>query len=86
MPLLAATLGRIRDDPDCFYNGKLAKDIVKEINAAGGIIKLKDMKKYRVKVKKTLVGSLGEYKWYSTPPPGSGAVLGLILNILKGSY
>jgi len=31
MPKLANTLERIRDEPDGFYNGELAKDIVQDI-------------------------------------------------------
>ncbi|KAK3728893.1 hypothetical protein QZH41_010184 [Actinostola sp. cb2023] len=84
MPKLARTLERISDDPEDFYSGELAKEIVSEVEAAGGIITLQDMKNYEVKIRKTLVSTLGEYKWYSAAPPGSGAVMGLILNILKG--
>lgn len=84
MPKLARTLERIRDNPEDFYTGELAKDIVKEITEAGGLITLDDLKNYKVKIKNTLVGTLGDYHWYSMPPPGSGCVMGLILNILKG--
>jgi len=84
LPKLQRTLERIRDDPNDFYEGKLAHDIVKEIRESGGIIRQKDMRNYKVKIKKSLVGTLGEYNWHSTPPPSSGAVMGLILNILKG--
>ncbi|XP_020894577.1 glutathione hydrolase 1 proenzyme isoform X2 [Exaiptasia diaphana] len=84
MPKLARTLERISENPEDFYTGELAKDIVSEIKEAGGLITLDDMKNYTVKIRKTLVGTLGDYHWYSMPPPGSGSVLGLILNILKG--
>ena len=84
MPKFARTLEKIRNDPESFYTGKLAKDIVKEVQDRGGIITTEDLKNYKVKVKKPLSGKMFGYKWYSTPPPGSGAVLNLILNILKG--
>lgn len=84
MPKLAKTLERIRDKPDDFYNGKLAEEIVKDVKEGGGIFTLNDLKSYRAKFKTPIKGTLGEYNWYSTPPPGSGAVLSLILNILKG--
>lgn len=84
MPKFAKTLERIRDHPEGFYSGELAKDIVKDIQERGGIITLDDLKNYRVKFRRPMNGSLGNYSWYSTPPPGSGVVLSFILNILKG--
>ena len=84
MPKFAKTLERIRDNPDDFYYGELAKDIVQDVKDRDGIFTLNDLKNYKVKFKRPLSGTLGEYTWYSTPPPGSGAVLSLILNILKG--
>ena len=85
MPKFARTLERIRDDPDSFYNGSLAQDIVKDIQDGGGIITLEDMKNYRTKVRTPLSATMGNYTWYTNPPPGSGAVLSLILNILTGT-
>ena len=84
MPKFAKTLERIRDNPDDFYYGELAKDIVKDVKEGGGIFTLDDLRNYKVKFKTPLSGTLGDNTWYSTPPPGSGAVLSLILNILKG--
>lgn len=86
MPKLAKTLERIRDKPDGFYNGELAKDIVQDIQDGGGIFTLDDLKNYKVKFRSPMNGTLGNYSWYSTPPPGSGVVLSFILNILKGEY
>ncbi|KAK3735589.1 hypothetical protein QZH41_003619 [Actinostola sp. cb2023] len=54
LPKLQRTLERIRDDPNDFYEGKLAHDIVKEIRESGGIIRQKDMRNYKVKIKKSL--------------------------------
>ena len=85
MPKFAKTLERIRDAPDSFYTGSLARDIARDIQDGGGIITEQDLKNYRVKRKRPLSGTMGDYNWYSTPPPGSGAVLSLILNILKGA-
>jgi len=84
MPKLAKTLERIRDDPEDFYNGELAKDILQDIKDGGGIFTLDDLKNYKVKFRRPMNGTLGNYSWYSTPPPGSGVVLSFILNILKG--
>ncbi|XP_078361850.1 glutathione hydrolase 1 proenzyme-like [Oculina patagonica] len=84
LPNFARTLEIIRDDPDSFYTGELAKDIVKDIQDHGGIITLDDLKNYKVKIRTPLQAKMGDYTWYTNPPPGSGAVLSLILNILKG--
>ncbi|PFX23881.1 Gamma-glutamyltranspeptidase 1 [Stylophora pistillata] len=84
MPKFARTLERIRDNPEDFYFGELAKDVVQDVKDGGGIFTLNDLKNYKVKFKKPMKGVFGEYSWYSTPPPGSGVVLSFILNILKG--
>lgn len=86
LPKLARTLETIRDDPESFYTGDLAKEIVKDIQDNGGIITLEDLKNYKAKVRTPLQATMGDYTWYTNPPPGSGAVLSLILNILKGNY
>ena len=85
MPKFARTLERIRDNPEDFYYGELAKDVVKDVKDGGGIITLDDLKNYKVKFRNPINGKVGEYSWYSTPPPGSGVVLSFILNILKGT-
>lgn len=84
MPKFARTLERIRDNPEDFYFGELARDIVQDIKDGGGIFTREDLKNYKVKFRKPMEGKFGEYSWYSTPPPGSGVVLSFILNILKG--
>ena len=84
MTTYAKTLERIRDNPEDFYYGELAKDIVQDSQDGGGIFTLDDLKNYKAKFRQPLKGTMGNYSWYSTPPPGSGVVLSLILNILKG--
>ena len=86
MPKFARTLETIRDNPESFYSGELAKDIVKDVQENGGIITLEDLENYNVKVRTPVTAEMGEYTWYTNPPPGSGAVISLILNILKGNY
>ena len=86
MPKFATTLEIVRDKPESFYTGELAEDIVKDVQENGGIITLEDMKAYDVVVREPLTAKMGDYTWYTNPPPGSGAVLSLILNILKGNH
>lgn len=84
MPKLAKTLERIRDDPKSFYTGDLAQDIVQDIRDGGGIITLEDLKNYQTVIRTPLTVKMGDYTLYTNPPPGSGAVLSLIMNIVKG--
>lgn len=84
-PQLAATLTKIQQDPNSFYNGSLAKDIAKDIQEAGGIITEEDLKNYKAVTSKAAIkNKLRDLTWYTVPPPSGGAVVTLILNILKG--
>ena len=51
---------------------------------AGGIITSSDLENYEVTEREPLVVPLAGLDFYLPPPPGSGAVLALILNILEG--
>ncbi|XP_005105286.1 glutathione hydrolase 1 proenzyme isoform X2 [Aplysia californica] len=85
LPELARTFRTIADDPFSFYNGSLAADIVSDITDEGGIITEEDLANYSLTPSAPTNMSLpGGYQVYSTPPPGSGLVLGYILGILSG--
>ncbi len=45
-PALATTLQRIADDPESFYNGSLARDLVSQ---TGGVLTEEDFRNYRVR-------------------------------------
>ena len=81
----AATLKVIRDHPESFYKGILAKNIVRDMRAINGSVTLDDLKSYKAVEREALKTDLGDLTMYLTPPPASGAVLGLVLNILKGT-
>ncbi|KAJ8285805.1 hypothetical protein GJAV_G00031130 [Gymnothorax javanicus] len=85
-PKLADTLQRIAEEgPDILYSGKMAHRIVEEIQAAGGIITLKDMAGYEPLLNENpLKLSIGEYTVFVPDAPSSGPVLALILNIVDG--
>jgi gamma-glutamyltranspeptidase/glutathione hydrolase len=84
-PELARTLKRIAADPDDFYHGKLAAELVDEIKKGGGILTLDDLAQYEVKERTPLTGHFHDYTVLAAPPPSSGGVVLLTaLNILEG--
>ena len=72
--------------PESFYNGTLASDIAEDIKRAKGIVTKDDLSNYTSISREPFKVELSGMKMYLTPPPTSGAVLALILNILKGVY
>ena len=84
------TLEKIRDDPESFYNGPLAKMISQDIRIRipdkerKGQVTEQDLRDYQTVTREPLESKVAGMKMLLTPPPTSGAVLGLILNILKG--
>lgn len=80
----ATTLEKVRDDPDSFYIGVLAKEIVSDIARVRGKVTYTDLKYYYPIPRNPYQREFMDMKMYLTPPPTSGAVLGLILNILRG--
>ena len=88
-PELAATLRRIaKNGPDEFYRGRTAHDIVSEMQNAGGLITLGDLKHYAPKIREPLTTAyaIDGHKWdiITSPPPSSGGVAMIeALNILQ---
>ncbi len=83
-PELAKTLKRIAADPDDFYHGKLAQELVADLKKGGGLITLDDLAQYKVEERTPVIGSFHNYMVISAPPPSSGGtVLLSALNILE---
>lgn len=57
-----------------FYKGWIAKAIVKESWRLGGLLSLRDFKKYNVKKRVPVMGTYKGKKVYSMNPPSSGGV------------
>jgi gamma-glutamyltranspeptidase/glutathione hydrolase len=84
-PVLARTLERIAADPDDFYHGKMARELVADLKKGGALITLEDLAHYNVVERKPIVGTFHNYTIISAPPPSSGGlVLVSALNILEG--
>lgn len=84
-PDLAWTLGEIqKGGAKAFYTGEIARRIVADMKANGGIITMEDLAAYQPVERDPLVGTYRGYTIY-TPPPASagGATLLNMLNILE---
>ncbi|CAG9773821.1 unnamed protein product [Ceutorhynchus assimilis] len=68
-----------------FYNGTLANMFVEDIQAEKGLITLEDLAKYNAEwINPMSMQFNGQDTLYSSPPPGSGAILTFIMGILDG--
>lgn len=84
-PDLAWTLGEIqKGGARAFYTGEIARRIVADMKANGGLITLEDLAAYQPVERDPLIGTYRGYTIY-TPPPASagGATLLNMLNILE---
>ena len=71
-------------DPDAFYEGAIAKKIVKEMERNGGLITAEDLKSYIVAERLPVEGTYKDYKVVSMPPSSSGGIhLIQMLNMLE---
>ncbi|MGD0682874.1 MAG: gamma-glutamyltransferase [Terracidiphilus sp.] len=84
-PELARTLRRIAADPEDFYHGKMARELVADLSKGGALLTLADLAAYNVVERTPIVGSFHDYTVISAPPPSSGGIVLLsTLNILEG--
>jgi gamma-glutamyltranspeptidase/glutathione hydrolase len=84
-PELARTLRRIAADPEDFYRGKMARELVADLRKGGGLLTLEDLAGYTVIERAPIVGSFHNFTVISAPPPSSGGIVLLsTLNILEG--
>lgn len=83
---LASTLELIvKQGPDAFYKGPIAKAVEQASKANGGILTAKDFANYKVTEGSPLTCSYRGYVLISSPPPSSGGTtICEILNILEG--
>ena len=83
-PLLARTLRRIAANPDDFYHGRMADELVSDLKRGGALLTTEDLARYTVAERRPVVGTFHTYTIISAPPPSSGGVVLLsALNILE---
>ena len=69
---LARTLERIAADPDSFYTGQIARQIIAQMDESGGLITLSDLANYTAKWRTPLESQWRGYTLLTAPPPSSG--------------
>ena len=83
-PLLAATLERIAADPEDFYHGAMARELVGDLKKGGALLTLDDLAQYNVVEREPVVGTFHNFTVISAPPPSSGGIVLIsALNILE---
>ncbi|KAL5756527.1 hypothetical protein ACOSQ2_021273 [Xanthoceras sorbifolium] len=66
-----------------FYNGSVGFNLVKDVQKAGGILTLKDLQRYEVKMREPISSNVMGLNVIGVPPPSAGgASMILMLNIL----
>ncbi|PIA56901.1 hypothetical protein AQUCO_00700925v1, partial [Aquilegia coerulea] len=82
---LAQTLRTIiKYGPQAFYNGSIGTNLIKDVQKVGGILTMKDLESYQIKLKKPIFEKVLGHQILGMPPPSSGgAGMTLILNILS---
>jgi gamma-glutamyltranspeptidase/glutathione hydrolase len=84
-PELARTLTRIAADPDDFYRGKMAHELIDELHKSGALLTLDDLAQYNAVERTPVTGAFHNYTVISAPPPSSGGIVLIgALNILSG--
>jgi gamma-glutamyltranspeptidase/glutathione hydrolase len=83
-PLLTATLERIAANPDDFYHGAMARQLIADLTKGGALLTLDDLAQYNVVEREPVVGTFHNFTVISAPPPSSGGIVLIsALNILE---
>ena len=71
---LALTLERIAADPEDFYRGRIAQQLVAQMQSVGGLINARDLRDYTAVWREPLIAPWRGHLILSTPPPSSGGI------------
>ncbi|KAH7956182.1 hypothetical protein HPB52_006692 [Rhipicephalus sanguineus] len=84
LPLVGDVLRRIAHDPYTLYTGALGQEMAADFHRDGGYITWTDLQKYRAHFVDALRAEIGDNKVvYTAAFPGSGAIVGAILERFK---
>lgn len=85
LPDLASTLRTIAEQgADGFYQGKIADQLVAQMQRGNGLITKEDLASYQAKLRKPIRGTYREYELFGPPPPSSGGVCVVeVMNMLE---
>ncbi|XP_046901665.1 glutathione hydrolase 5 proenzyme isoform X2 [Hypomesus transpacificus] len=84
-PKMAETMETVaQQGADVFYTGSIGRDLIHDIKASGGTLTMEDLRLFKVREEHAWTIPLGDYQMHIPPPPAGGALLALILNIMKG--
>lgn len=72
---------------DFFYNSSFTEELVRELRERyNSVMTVEDLQDYTAIERKVVTSQFTDFEVVGVPPPASGAVLGLILNILNGIH
>lgn len=80
---LAKTLRTIsRFGVNAFYNGSIGINLIRDVRKLGGILSMKDLQSYRVKIRVPILARMMGLEMITMPPPsgGSGVILVSLLS------
>ena len=85
-PLYADTLTKVGQSGSIyFYNSSFTEEMLADLREYDSIFTIEDFLSYAAIEKEAVVSDFSGLKVLGVPPPASGAVLALILNILEGN-
>uniref|UniRef100_A0A668AMF8 Gamma-glutamyltransferase 5 n=1 Tax=Myripristis murdjan TaxID=586833 RepID=A0A668AMF8_9TELE len=83
-PKLAETMETIAEQgADALYNGKIGLNLIQDIKAEGGTMKMEDLTSFQVRLEDAWTVPLGNNRMHIPRPPAGGALLAFILSLMN---